>query len=103
VVLQTASGDAASGFLMSEPIRDYLTRVADEEGIPYQLGVFSFSNTDAGSVYVSAGGIPTGPVTIPRRYSHSPVEMLDLNDAVAAFRLCLAVVRRAGDFPRGIV
>jgi endoglucanase len=103
VVLQTSSGDHASGFLMPEPVRDYLTRIADDAGIPYQLASFAFGDSDASSVYVSAGGIPTGAVTIPRRYSHSPVEMLDVNDAVAALRLCLAAVRRSAEFPRSIV
>jgi endoglucanase len=101
--LQTSSGGGASGYLMPEPVRDYLTRVADDEGIPYQLAIFPYGNSDAGSVYISAGGIPTGAVTIPRRYSHSPVEMLDVNDAVAALRLCVAAVRRSAEFPRSIV
>jgi endoglucanase len=84
---------------MPEAIRDYLIKVAEEEGIPYQLATFSYGNTDAAAVYVSAGGIPTAVVTIPRRYSHSPVEMLDLNDALATLALSQAVVRRVKEFP----
>jgi len=75
--------------------------VAEEAKIPYQLATFAFGNTDASSIYVSAGGIPTAAVTIPRRYSHSPVELLDLNDALATLRLCEEVVRRIGEFPVG--
>jgi endoglucanase len=102
-VLQVSSGRQAGGFILLESVRDYLIGIAEAERIPYQLAPFAYGNTDAASIYVSAGGIPTAAVTIPRRYSHSPVEMLDLNDAVAALRLCRAVVEHVGDFPRGIL
>jgi len=99
-VFQVSSGPRGSGYLMPERVRDYLIDLAEGEGIPYQLASFPFGNTDASSVYVSAGGIPTAVATIPRRYSHSPVEMLDLNDALATLRVCQAVVRDVERFPR---
>jgi putative aminopeptidase FrvX len=101
-VLQVASGQHGSGFLMPESVRDYLIRVAEDAGIPYQLAVFAFGNTDATAIYDSAGGIPTAIATMPRRYSHSPVEMLDLNDAVATLHLCEQVVTRVREFPLGL-
>lgn len=102
-VFQTSSGPRGSGYLMPETVRQFLIDVAEREDIPYQLATFSFGNTDAGAVYTAARGIPTAVATIPRRYSHSPVEMLDLDDAVATLRLCQAVVEHAGSFPRGMV
>jgi endoglucanase len=96
-VLQVSSGPRASGYLMPEAIRDYLVRLAEEEQIPYQLAAFPFGNTDASAIY--ATGVLTAVATIARRYSHSPVEMLDLNDAVATLKLCLAVVRRVTELP----
>jgi putative aminopeptidase len=102
-IFQVSSAPAASGFLMSEPVRAFLIEVAESLGIPYQLATFSFSETDGSAIYSSAGGISTAVVTIPRRYSHSPVEMLDLNDALATLRLAVEVARRAGEFPRGLL
>lgn len=102
-VLQVSSGDRGRGFLLPDSVRDFLTRIADDAGIPYQLAPFAFGNTDAAAIYDSAGSIPTAAVTIPRRYSHSPVEMLDLNDALATLRLCRAVVARVDEFPRGMM
>lgn len=101
-VFQVSSGGEGSGFLMPEPVRDFLVHVAEEESIPYQLAAFAYGNTDASGVYVSARGIPTAVATIPRRYSHSPVEMLDLNDALATLDLCKAVVHRVNEFPIGL-
>jgi endoglucanase len=102
-VLQVSSGRQAGGFILPESVRDFLVGVAEAEGIPYQLAPFAYGNTDAASIYVSAGGIPTAAVTMARRYAHSPVEMLDLNDAVATLRLCRAVIERVNEFPRGIL
>jgi endoglucanase len=45
-------------------------------------------------------GIPTISVGVPRRYSYSPNEMIDLNDAAAAVRLLarfVADMARHGD------
>ncbi|HZU12252.1 MAG TPA: M20/M25/M40 family metallo-hydrolase [Chloroflexota bacterium] len=100
-VFQVSSGSHASGYIMPETIRDYLIQVADAAGIPYQLGTLAYTDTDASAI--RDVGISTAVATIPRRYSHSPVEMLDLNDALATLRLAQEVVRTMGEFPRGIV
>lgn len=101
-LFQVSSGANGRGFLLPAPIRDYLISLAEGAGIPYQLATFPFGNTDASAVYVSAGGIPTAAVTIPRRYSHSPVEVMDLDDALATIRLAQEVVRHVADFPPGL-
>ena len=38
------------------------------------------THTDADSIQISRAGIPAGLVSIPLRYMHSPVEMVDLRD-----------------------
>lgn len=43
--------------------------------------------TDAAAAHLAGEGIPTLEVKLPRRYSHSPVEMLDLSDLAAALAL----------------
>jgi putative aminopeptidase len=43
--------------------------------------------TDAVSIHTTGVGIPTGFVSIPRRYAHSPNEILDITDALAAIKL----------------
>lgn len=100
-VFQVSSGRHASGFIMPDTVRSYLTRVAADAAIPYQLATFAYGNSDGSAIRNT--GISTAVVTMPRRYSHSPVEMLDLNDARATLRLCQEVVRRVGEFPRGIL
>jgi len=74
-------------------IRDRLVDCAKENGIPYQLEVLERGGTDAGSIHITAGGIPTGAVSIPSRFIHCPAEMIDLNDAENTVRLLEAFVK----------
>ena len=50
--------------------------------------------TDADATHLSRAGIPTGLVSIPLRYMHSPVELCDLDDVEATIRLTVAFLRR---------
>jgi endoglucanase len=52
------------------------------------------TGTDADEFHLTRGGIPTGLVSIPLRYMHSPVEMVQLSDVHDAARLIAAMVRR---------
>ncbi len=75
------SGDA--GFLLPRASRNAIIAAAQRAGVPYQLAVTGGGVTDAAAAHLAAGGIATLEVKIPRRYSHSPVEMLDLRDLAA--------------------
>ena len=45
-------------------------------------------------MHLSRGGVPTAVVSIPLRYMHSPVEMVDLVDVEAVIRLLTALALR---------
>jgi endoglucanase len=81
-------------YLMPPRVKDFLVATAEAEGIPYQLVSMHTSNTDAAAVHLAGRGVPTGVISLPRRYSHAPVEMLDLNDAVHAASLLRAIIAR---------
>ncbi|MCL4425004.1 MAG: M42 family metallopeptidase [Firmicutes bacterium] len=93
---QVMSGGGARGHLLHPAVKSLLTETAEREGIPHQLTTFTGGTTDASAIHLSREGIPTGVIAIPRRYSHSPIEMADLNDALATLRLLEAVVRDLG-------
>ncbi|MGH2953178.1 MAG: M42 family metallopeptidase [Solirubrobacterales bacterium] len=48
------------------------------------------THTDADAVQVSRSGVPAGLVSVPVRYMHSPVEMVDLGDLEATVELVTA-------------
>ena len=70
---------------------ELLHDTAEAEGIPFGIEVTRGNTwTDADAVYLSRRGVPTGLVSIPLRYMHSPVETVDLGDVEDAVRLIVA-------------
>ena len=67
------------GTVYSKKIRKRLIVTADKNGIPYQEDV-ARTWTDAAAIHTSGGGIPCGGIYIPRRYSHSPMELVKWSD-----------------------
>jgi endoglucanase len=76
-------------------IFELLYETAEAEGIPVSVEVTrGHTNTDADAVYLSRAGVPTGLVSIPLRYMHTPVETVDLADVEAVIRLLVAFAQR---------
>jgi len=67
------------GTIYSKKIRQQLISTAVKNKIPHQKDIFR-TWTDASTIHTSGKGIPCGGVYIPRRYSHSPVELIKWSD-----------------------
>ena len=67
-----------------------LEELAVARDIPYQMDVIRQGGTDAGSIHLTRSGVYTGGVSIPCRYMHSPVEMVDARDVEACAGLVAA-------------
>jgi endoglucanase len=93
--IKVMDGRAGSGLITNPHIKNRLVEIAKEEGIPYQLEVLSGGTTDATIIALNKEGVPSGVVSIPTRYIHSPVEVLNLNDCVNAVKLTRLFVERA--------
>ena len=75
------------GSTLSPKVYELLRDTAEQAGIEYSVGASGNStHTDADSLQISRTGIPTGLDSIPLRYMHSPVEMVDLADVEALLR-----------------
>lgn len=74
--------------LIAHPaVKKKLIHLANRHSIPFQPEVFPGIGTDGGAVSLANKGIPTGVLSIPSRYAHSPVEVIDLNDLDATKNL----------------
>jgi endoglucanase len=83
------------GSTLSPKVFDLLVETAEEAGIEHTiLASGRGTSTDADAIQISRSGIPTGLVSIPLRYMHSPVEMVDLADVEATVELLAAFASR---------
>jgi putative aminopeptidase FrvX len=79
------------GSTLSPKVFELLVETAKAEGIPHSISASGRgTSTDADVLQISRSGIPTGVVSIPLRYMHSPVEMVDLGDVEATVELLAA-------------
>ena len=74
-----------------------LERKAEELGLDVQLEVMAGSSgTNGWPMQISREGIATSVLSVPLKYMHSPVEVLDLSDLEAAARLLAAFAQGLG-------
>jgi endoglucanase len=74
---------------------EMLSEVADAEGIPHSVQAAPKATwTDADGIHLTRTGVPTGVVSIPNRYMHSPNEVVSLEDVRNTARLLAAFVRK---------
>ena len=74
-------------------VYERLVEVAEAEKIPYTIQAAPrATRTDADSIYLTRSGVPTGLVSVPNRYMHSPNETVSLSDLEWTSRLLAAFV-----------
>ncbi|MEM5775167.1 MAG: M20/M25/M40 family metallo-hydrolase, partial [Anaerolineaceae bacterium] len=83
------------GYLVVDPrIVDWMGQAAERIGIPHQYEVLPFGGTDAGAISLVRAGVPSGCISIPTRYAHSPSEVLDYQDVLNAVKLLVELVSK---------
>lgn len=96
VIRRFESSKPGRGMLMffaDEELVTGLRESADKAGIPYNLDVRFNLFTDAAGVYDERSDIKCVSVTVPRRNSHSPYEVVDLNTMYQAASLFEAFLK----------
>ncbi len=74
-------------------VKKLLEESAKNINIPYQYEVLEFGGSDPGAIHISAGGVPSGAISIPCRYVHSPVEAASLEDMENAVKLLVEAIK----------
>jgi tetrahedral aminopeptidase len=83
------------GGMISDPrLVQNLIQIAETNNIPYQLEVLEAGTTDAKAIQLTRAGVPSGCVSIPCRYVHSPSEMVDIDDVENAIKLIVAFLSK---------
>jgi putative aminopeptidase FrvX len=83
------------GAVVSRPLNDLIDAAAESVGIECTTeAAGSSTRTDADSIHLSRTGVATTVVSIPLRYMHSPVELVDLADVEATIEVIAAMALR---------
>jgi endoglucanase len=72
-----------------------LVAIAEKNNIPYQIEVMGggHTGTNADVISLSESGIKTALISIPEKYMHSPIEVVDTNDIENVSKLISAYVK----------
>jgi putative aminopeptidase FrvX len=93
---ELGSGPVLSrGSTLNPALFELLHETAEREKVDFTVeAIGRNTGTDADAVHLSRGGVPTALVSIPLRYMHSPVELVQLEDVHAAAALIAAAALR---------
>lgn len=75
-------------------LRDYVTAIADELKIPYQIDYLARGGTDAGSMHLAHSGSPAMSLCIPSRYIHSHTSIISRQDYENTVKLLVAIIEK---------
>jgi endoglucanase len=85
----------ARGTSLHPQVTELLYNIAEEHEMSFTVeSLGRATGTDADAVHASRTGVPTGLVSVPLRYMHSPVELVSVADIEVAAELIAAFARR---------
>lgn len=76
-----------TGHVVPPAVRDWMIVRAEQDGIPYQLELLTLGTTDAAGIQTTRAGVPSGCISIPCRFVHTPSETVDTGDVEACVSL----------------
>ena len=84
---------ADTGLITHPKVLRLLIDAAEESKVPYQLESGLRGTTDAARIALAREGVPSGVISIPTRYIHSPASMLSLSDVENTIKLAVTAVK----------
>jgi endoglucanase len=85
------------GMIADARLVQWMIHAAEKNKIPYQREVLLSGGTDARAIQLTRAGVPSGCISVPVRYVHSPSEMVDYSDVQNTVKLLTALLRTAID------
>jgi endoglucanase len=85
---------ADMGLITHPKVLRLLVDAAEENKIPYQLETGLPGSTDAARIALTREGVPSGVISVPTRYIHSPASLLSLGDTEKAVKLTAAAIQK---------
>jgi len=89
ITLMEAGG---RGVVTHPAVRKIIFDTVKKKKIPHQVDVLEGGMTDAAIIYMTREGIPSGVVSIPTRYIHSPTGVFDIRDVNNTIKLVASAI-----------
>lgn len=70
----------------------FIRGTADKHQIPHQIKTQLGGGTDAGAIHITHAGVPSGVISVPCRYIHSPTAYLNRVDYAQTLKLVQAIL-----------
>lgn len=82
--------------ILNRKMGEKLIRLAEKCGMPYKRDIMGGdTGTNSDAIAVTRTGVPTALISIPERYMHTPVEIVDLQDVENTARLIAEYILEA--------
>lgn len=97
VALSICDGASCS----SPELNSYILKLAKDNDIKLQFKRTNKGGNDAGAVQLAKDGVQTAVLSVPLRYIHSPVSVMDLRDYESANKLVSKFIDNIGGYING--
>lgn len=84
--------------VVHKKVKKWVNETAKKSKINIQYDVMSGGATDASVVPMIREGIPSGALSVPTRYVHTPVETADMKDIESCVKLCVKLVETGSSY-----
>ncbi len=81
-----------SSLICHPKVKQLMVDTAKREEIKYQMEVLEAGGTDSGAIHLTKDGVPSGVISVPCRYIHTPSEMVDMGDVAGCIQLLTAIL-----------
>lgn len=88
------------GYVVNKKIYESILQVAQRYDIKHQYKRRTAGGTDAARLAKTGGGVPAGVISVPARYIHSPLSMIDLGDFENTVKLVSKILEEGEGFAR---
>ncbi|HIP16824.1 MAG TPA: M42 family peptidase [Methanothermococcus okinawensis] len=89
------------GLITHRKVLNMIEGVSEEYNIPVQYEVGEGGTTDGTAIHLTREGIPTGVISVPSRYIHTPVEVIDISDLESTVNLVIKCVENVDIYFKG--
>jgi len=80
------------GIIVPEIILNHVRDIVKEYDIKIQYEAGNGGTTDGAAIQLTREGIPTGVISVPTRYIHTPYSVLDMNDLESSVNLLVRML-----------